>query len=162
MVILPQKYKWLNLKSKLFLFITMNIRLRGIKASRNFTAIPYWTAIHLHLSVYSFRLGRHHWYVSPSSASLCVSSPPLSCFLCPGWLSWPPLPRWGEATEERKPEPQILMPWYLIHRHNGTPRYNVMQMERERSWVEGAFLNMKTKRCCQILLLHPGSIFFLL
>lgn len=68
----------------------------------------------------------YHWYVSPSSASLCVSSPLLSCFLCPDRLSWPPLPRRAAATEERKPEPRILMPWYFIH---GTPRFSVMQME---------------------------------
>lgn len=87
-------------------------------------------------------------------------SSPVSCF--PSRLSWPQLPRRAEATEERKPEPQILMPRYLIHRHSGTPRFSVMQMERERPRIEGRFLNMKTKSCCQILLLHSGArVFFL-
>lgn len=56
-------------------------------------------------------------------------------FLCPGWLSWPLLPRRAEATEERKPEPQILMPRYLIHQHNTPLRPNAEGI-RILSWVE--------------------------
>ena len=145
-------------KTQPFLSFKPNIRLPGVTCavtSLQLCVVPLQANICLFAQTGRPSLVCVTFLCSPL---LCIIPSPVSCF--PGRLSWPQLPRRAEATEERKPEPPILMPRYLIHRHSGTPRFSVMQMERERPRIEGRFLNMKTKSCCQIPLLHPGDRFF--
>lgn len=102
MVTLPQKLKYLNWKT--FVFVILNKRLHGTDCVVRTVHTPP-----------SCLFIRSDW---AAIIGMCHLPPlpfvyrPVSCV-----LSGPPLPRRAEATEERKPEPQILMPRYLIHRH---------------------------------------------